>query len=187
LAETEKEVADLKHKLQHYEKDKDSLRIIKARLLVLDEQFRTLSSEYDQLQRKFGTVQHERDMLQETFEQTLEWVRQRNAQSHQRIQERLDDVQGRVEQKSAQLSEVMRAGQLDEVVLRNVTDKLESVLTAKNQHNKHLQLEVARVQKAHDDLIRTYEARLVDLGIPESERNILAPRTNLTAAPAGLI
>lgn len=41
--------------------------------------------------------------------------------------------------------------------------------------------------QAHDDLIRTYEARLVDLGIPESERNILVPRTNLTAAPAGLI
>jgi hypothetical protein len=42
-------------------------------------------------------------------------------------------------------------------------------------------------KQAHDDLIRTYEARLVDLGIPESERNILVPRTNLTAAPAGLI
>ena len=41
--------------------------------------------------------------------------------------------------------------------------------------------------QAHDDLIRTYEARLLDLGIPESERNILLPRTNLTAAPAGLI
>lgn len=81
----------------------------------------------------------------------------------------------------------MRAGQLDAVVLRNVTDKLDSVLTSKNQHNKQLKHDIARVQKAHDDLIRTYEARLVDLGIPESERNILVPRTNLTAAPAGLI
>lgn len=41
----------------------------------------------------------------------------------------------------------MRAGQLDAVVLRNVTDKLDSVLTAKNQHNKQLKHDIARVQK----------------------------------------
>ena len=48
---------------------------------------------------------------------------------------------------NAQLAEVMRAGQLDAVVLRNVTDKLDSVLTAKNQHNKQLKHDIARVQK----------------------------------------
>ena len=127
--------------------DKDSLRIIKARLLVLDEQHKNLDSENSQLQRRFATVQSERDMLLETFEQTLEWVRQRNMQSHQRIQQRLDDVHGRVEQKSVQLSEIMRVGQLDEVVLRNVTDKLDTVLSTKTQHNKQLQLDLARVQK----------------------------------------
>jgi hypothetical protein len=44
------------------------------------------------------------------------------------------------------------------------------------------------IEQAHDDLIRTYEARLVELGIPEAERNLLMPRApHLTAAPAGLI
>jgi hypothetical protein len=199
LAAAEAEVTDLRHKVQHYEKDKLSLRQIKARLLVLEEQFRSLNSEHGALQRRFATVQHERDMLHETFEQSLQWVQQRNAHSQQRLQHRLDDVQGRVEQKvrlwararwgtdallgsallsacfavlalasiaillffiatwllfrcgfraqNAQLAEVMRAGQLDAVVLRNVTDKLDSVLTSKNQHNKQLKHDIARVQK----------------------------------------
>jgi hypothetical protein len=99
LAAAEAEVTDLRHKVQHYEKDKLSLRQIKARLLVLEEQFRALNSEHGALQRRFATVQHERDMLHETFEQSLHWVQQRNAHSQQRLQHRLEDVQGRVEQK----------------------------------------------------------------------------------------
>jgi hypothetical protein len=50
---------------------------------------------------------------------------------------------------NVQLSEVMRAAQLDEVVLRNVTEKLESVMTSKNQQNKHLKYEISRVQKVY--------------------------------------
>jgi hypothetical protein len=48
---------------------------------------------------------------------------------------------------NVQLSEIMRAAQLDEVVLRNVTGKLDSVLSSKNQQVKHLKYDIARVQK----------------------------------------
>jgi hypothetical protein len=41
----------------------------------------------------------------------------------------------------------MRAAQLDEVVLRNVTSKLDSVLSSKNQQTKQLKYDIARVQK----------------------------------------
>ncbi len=41
--------------------------------------------------------------------------------------------------------------------------------------------------QAHDELIRVYEARLVELGIPEAERNVLQPRTDLTTVPAGFM
>jgi hypothetical protein len=93
----------------------------------------------------------------------------------------------RVHAQVTQISEVGRAAQLDDVVVQNITAKLEGVLLSKNQQLKMLKFDVTRVKKAHDELIRVYEARLLELGIPESERSVLQPRTELTAAPAGFM
>jgi septal ring factor EnvC (AmiA/AmiB activator) len=75
------------------------LRHLKARLLVEEEHYRSLQSEHDALQRRFGSVQSERDMLHQTFEATLQWVQQRNADKQARLHQRLDEVQNRVEEK----------------------------------------------------------------------------------------
>jgi hypothetical protein len=43
------------------------------------------------------------------------------------------------------------------------------VLDSKNSAIKDLQYELARVCKAHNDLLRTYEAKLAQFGIPVEE------------------
>jgi hypothetical protein len=47
-----------------------------------------------------------------------------------------------------------------------VNKKLEEVLTNKNSIIRALQFDVAKVSKAHNDLIRVYEAKLAEYGIP---------------------
>merc|ERR1712166_312741 len=47
--------------------------------------------------------------------------------------------------------------------------KLEDVLDAKNAAIKDLQYELARACKAHNDVIRTYEGKLGEFGIPLEE------------------
>jgi hypothetical protein len=47
-----------------------------------------------------------------------------------------------------------------------VNKKLEEVLTNKNSIIRALQYDVAKVSKAHNDLIRVYEAKLAEYGIP---------------------
>lgn len=69
----------------------------------------------------------------------------------------------------AQLNEVLASSNLDPTALSVVTRKLEDVLDSKNTAIKDLQYEVARVCKAHNDLIRTYESKLVEFGIPVDE------------------
>ncbi len=152
-------------------------------MLVVEEQYRNLSSEHEAMQRSFATVQSERDLLHETFEQTLRTVQERNGVKQDRLYRRLEEVKDKVDKKvrphkrnsssfhdlrvfcdfqldlfscgcifttiqSVQISEIGRAAQLDDVVLQNITDKLQTVLSGKNQQLKMLKFDVTRVKKA---------------------------------------
>ncbi|KAK2548141.1 Dynein regulatory complex subunit 4 [Acropora cervicornis] len=92
----------------------------------------------------------------------------------------------------AQLNEVLSASNLDPTALTVVTRKLEDVLDSKNSAIKDLQYELARVCKAHNDLIRTYEAKLQSFGVPTEELGFKPLESNvggqqLGRGPAGLV
>lgn len=69
----------------------------------------------------------------------------------------------------------------------------QKLLANKNATIKDLQYELARVSKAHDDLLETYEEKLVQYGIPKSELGFVPLRAvpegqgGLAKGPAGLV
>jgi len=97
-----------------------------------------------------------------------------------------------LEKKEAQLNEVLSASNLDPTALTVVTRKLEDVLDSKNSAIKDLQYELARVCKAHNDLLRTYESKLRQFGIPTEELGFKPLESTvggqtLGHGPAGLV
>lgn len=58
------------------------------------------------------------------------------------------------------------------------------MLAGKNGTIKELQYELARVTKAHNDVIRTYEARLEELGVPTATMGF-RPRQLATVTATG--
>lgn len=68
-----------------------------------------------------------------------------------------------------------------------VNKKLEEVLDNKNQIIKALKYDIAKVSKAHNDLIRVYEAKLAEFGIPAEELGFRPLVTNTAPGPAGLV
>ena len=71
--------------------------------------------------------------------------------------------------------------------LLQVNKKLEDVLDNKNQIIKALKYDIAKVSKAHNDLIRVYEAKLAEYGIPAEELGFRPLLTNTATGPAGLV
>merc|ERR1739838_976070 len=66
------------------------------------------------------------------------------------------------------------------------------VLDSKNGAIKDLQYELARVCKAHNDLLRTYESKLSSFGIPPDELGFKPLETTIAGqqlgkGPAGLV
>ena len=86
----------------------------------------------------------------------------------------------------------LAASNLDPTALSAVTRKLEDVLDGKNAAIKDLQYELARVCKAHNDVLRTYESRLKSFGVPVEELGFKPLESavagqQLGQGPAGLV
>ena len=103
------------------------------------------------------------------------------------LERRLEALHEQLEMKEAQLAEVLTAANLEPSTLQSINARLQEVLENKNQIIKALQYDVAKVSKAHNDLIRVYEAKLGEFGIPVDELGFRPLVTNTTTGPAGLV
>lgn len=169
LREARVELEELRRQLANYEKDKQSLASAKARLKVLKQEHKELELEKEILEQRFGKVQAERDELYQKFIKAIHEVQQKSNLKNILLEKKLTALADTLEKKEAQLNEVLSASNLDPTALSVVTRKLEDVLDSKNSAIKDLQYELARVCKAHNDLLRTYESKLSQFGIPVDE------------------
>jgi len=182
-----KEVEKLRHELANYQKDKMSLQNAKSRLHVLETQLRDLTWEHEVLEQRFHHVEKERDELYEKFESTIYDVQQKSGFKNVLLERKLQAINESLEKKESQLSEVIHAANLDPNLLGTVSKKLDDVLDAKNGAIKDLQYELARVTKAHNDVIRVYESKLTEFGIPVEELGFRPLVTSTGTGPAGLV
>jgi hypothetical protein len=87
-------------------------------------------------------------------------VQRRSELRNLSLERKLESVHGDFEKRQQQLSAVLSAANLDPTILASVTRKLDEVLDTRNALIWDLQYSIARVSKAHNDVIRTYQAKL---------------------------
>lgn len=192
LQKARDEVEELRKQLANYDKDKQSLASAKARLKVMEEEYKAQEWEHEVLEQRFEKVQHERDELYQKFVKAIHEVQQKSNFKNLLLEKKLGALADTLEKKEAQLNEVLSASNLDPTALTVVTRKLEDVLDSKNSAIKDLQYELARVCKAHNDLMRTYEAKLTQFGVPTEELGFKPLESTvggqaLGQGPAGLV
>ncbi|KAM4612469.1 dynein regulatory complex subunit 4 [Discoglossus pictus] len=192
LQRAREDVSELHKQLANYEKDKMALANTKTRLKNTEKEMKELKWEHEVLEQRFEKVQGERDELYRKFTAAIHEVQQKSGFKNLLLERKLLALGETLEKKEAQLNEVLAASNLDPTALTAVTRKLEDVLDSKNNAIKDLQYELARVSKAHNDLLRTYEAKMRTFGIPVDELGF-KPLESLIAGqsfgqgPAGLV
>ncbi|KAB5575183.1 hypothetical protein PHYPO_G00217930 [Pangasianodon hypophthalmus] len=192
LQKATQEVSELQKQLSNYNKDKALLAGVKARLKVADKELKDLKWEHEVLEQRFSKVQQERDELYQKFTKAILEVQQKSGFKNLLLERKLEALTDTLEKKEAQLNEVLAASNLEPSALNVVTRKLEEVLDSKNVAIKDLQYELARMCKAHNDLLRTYEAKLKAFGIPVDELGFKPLESSLVKqtlgqGPAGLV
>ncbi|MEE6518940.1 hypothetical protein FKM82_030268 [Ascaphus truei] len=168
------------------------LQSTKARLKATEKELSDLKWEHEVLEQRFLKVQRERDELYKKFTAAIQEVQQKSSFKNLLLERKLLALGEMLEKKEAQLNEVLAASNLDPIALTTVTRKLEDVLDSKNNAIKDLQYELARVCKAHSDLLRTYEAKMRAFGIPADELGFkplesMVPGQRFGQGAAGLV
>merc|ERR1739838_42540 len=185
-------VDELHRQLGNYHKDKVSLSNCKARLIIMDKEMKAVKWEHEVLYQRFEKTEKERDDLYAKFVNAIHEVQQKSNFKNLLLEKKLGSLTDSLEKKEAQLNEVLSASNLDPTALSVVTRKLEDVLDSKNSAIKDLQYELARVCKAHNDLMRTYESKLGHFGIPTDDLGFKPLESTvggqaLGQGPAGLV
>lgn len=163
------EVDECRRQLANYEKDKASLANCKSRLRVQEEQLSTLTWDHEVVQQRFAQVEKERDELYDKFVKTIYDVQQKSGFQHLLLQKKVGALTEKMEKKDVklnELTEMISQSKMDPDSLSKTTRKLEEVLSTKNTAIKDLQYELARVCKAHNDVIKVYGQKLIDHGVP---------------------
>ncbi|XP_053412077.1 dynein regulatory complex subunit 4 isoform X1 [Nycticebus coucang] len=192
LQKARDEMSEMQKQLKNYERDKQILVCTKARLKVTEKELKDLQWEHEVLEQRFFRVQQERDELYGKFTSAIQEVQQKTGFKNLVLERKLQALSTAVEKREVQFNEVLAASNLDPSALTLVSRKLEDVLESKNSTIKDLQYELARVCKAHNDLLRTYEAKLLAFGIPLDNVGFKPLETALIGqtlgqGPAGLV
>ncbi|XP_075221357.1 dynein regulatory complex subunit 4-like [Lycorma delicatula] len=187
LKAAKEQVAELQHQLEFYDKDKLSLANTKKQLNAVTKQLQQLTNEHDILQFTNEKIKAERDDLHDKFVSAILDLQQKAGLKNTILEKKLAALEETLEKREVQLSEAISATNLDPKTMRSINSKLEEVLNVKNKHVKDLQMELARVCKAHDDMLRTYEAKLAQFGIRKEELGFEPLRANVGRGPAGLV
>ncbi|XP_005052290.1 PREDICTED: growth arrest-specific protein 8 isoform X1 [Ficedula albicollis] len=192
LQEARELVAELQKKLVHYYRDKEALMTSKAHLKITQKELKDLQWEHEVLEQRFSKVQEERDQLYQKFTRAINEVQQKSGFKNLLLERKLQGLVDLLEKKEVELNEVLAASNLDPSALSLVSHKLEDVLQSKNATIQDLQFQLARVCKAHNDMLQTFKAKLTSFGIPLDNLGFQPlsfpiPGQELGQGPAGLV
>jgi len=175
------DVEQLRSELERYNWEKEELRNTKARLLVVEDEFRNLRWENEVLEQRFGEVRGQRDELYDRFQTTVYEVQQKSGFRNLLLERKLESLAEVLEQKEAQLDEVLARANLEPSVMGQMRGRVEDVLQHKSHEAKDLQAELARVTAVHKQLVGAIASKMLELGVPTQELGFAPIRNRMGA------
>jgi len=186
LAEKTARVEELEKELEAFRSTQDRLKKTAKMLKTTKDELKDLQWEHEVLEQRFAQVEAERDELYDKFVTTIHEVQQKSGFKNLLLEKKMSVLNDELEKKDAQLSEVLAASNIEPSALAAVTKRLEDVLDVKNKTIRALQVEVAKNVKARNDVIRVYEAKLGEYGIPVEDLGFEVVDVGVSG-PAGLV
>ena len=184
------EVAELRAQLKDRQKDRLSLRNSRARLRVLEQQLGELGDSHESTKTSYARVECDRDELYNTFEASIKQIQQKSDFANIVLEHKLVSMQTSVESAQEQVVHIVSAAGLDANEMENIAFGLQNTLQTRNQNIRETRYELVRMTKCYNDALRTYNQKLTELGIPNTEIESMGFTqipTAATAGPAGLV
>eukprot|EP01029_Cantina_marsupialis_P013314 TRINITY_DN294_c1_g1_i1.p1 TRINITY_DN294_c1_g1~~TRINITY_DN294_c1_g1_i1.p1 ORF type:complete len:478 (+),score=161.54 TRINITY_DN294_c1_g1_i1:123-1556(+) len=188
LQSAQDEVKRLEHELRDFNKDKDSLKNAKARVVLMKAKGKSLQQRNEGLKDQLQKKERDRDELHASFETAVHKVKQRADFKNLVLERKLERKEFDHGKKDAQLQEIVNVANLDPTVLQRVSDNIDHLVDSRDQQIKDLEFQLIKRIKANNDKSAVYKAKLTDFGIPEDELTMKEiPNAYASKAPADLV
>lgn len=188
LKAAQTEVAELRRKLENYDRDKRALSRTGNRFENVKKNLNNMKWETEALKMRCEKLVEERDQLKIKFEEAILELQQKTGLKNVILERRIVELQKDIEKREAIMGEFFSVSGMEP---HNLSLRFEKLLQAKNEKIQDLRYELARVCKAHDDLLETYDAKMVQFGIPKEELGFkpfrISTPMKLGAGPANLV
>lgn len=180
---------DLKRQMVNYSKDKLALSAATKRVNYLEKKLDDFRWENEALELRLITVEQQRNELQDSFFAGMLQAQENAATRSALLEKKIRTMIKLLEQREIQFLEYVRSHKYDHSKLGSVNLKIDKIINKKNAAIEDLEYELARICKAHEDVLQTYQGKLEQYGIPTEELGFAPLRTPMLTAKgaAGLV
>jgi len=169
LTETKEKVRQKTEELEQYNADKKELHNVHKKILELEEEIRKWTWEYEVLLQQSEFIKKERDEVYSKFQDAILEVQQKTGLKNLILEKKLETIQETLEAKDVQLNQVLTGANLTPDAAAQVQNTLDDVENMKSDEINSLQAELKRIRDAHSSMVKTYEGKLFEFGIPVEE------------------
>jgi hypothetical protein len=163
------DVERLQAELLAYEEDKKKLTAVKDKIQNAETLLSRMEFQHEVLQQQLTTVSSERDELYGKFQHAIYDVQRKSGLKNLILEKKIDSIEEALETTEAQCSEILSTMQADDATTAGISQRLDQVLQYKNDIVGQLEEEVQRIKDSHRTMVRTYESKLAEYGIPAEE------------------
>jgi len=156
-------------RLNPTEEDKKKLAAVKEKIKQSETLLHRMAFQHEVLQQQLTTVSSEREDLYTKFQHAIYDVQQKSGLKNLILEKKIDAVEEALETSEAQVSELLASANVDKATSAGISQKLDQVIAYKNDIVAQLQEEVARIKESHRTMVKTYESKLAEYGIPPEE------------------
>lgn len=169
MKKANQDVERLEREQVAYEEDKKRLTSVKEQIKQSETLLKRMEFQHEVLQQQLSQVTSEREDLYTKFQQAIYDVQQRSGLKNLILEKKIDTVEEALETTEAQITELLASANVDPTTSAGITQKLDQVIAYKDDIVSQLEEEVQRIRDSHSTMVKTYESKMAEYGVPPEE------------------
>ena len=169
LRKARAEVKEKEKEQQRHEKIKRKLEKLQEDIAVQKKLCQETEWHYEVRLQQFQYLEKEKKQLFDEFHRLVYEIHQKTGLRNLILEKKLETIQESLETKDAQINQILAAARIDPQALGMIRSTLEEVENLKNESIKDIQTELKKIREAHSNMVKTYEGKLSEFGIPVEE------------------
>lgn len=169
LSRAKADKRELKKKQVMHIEIKNELDHCQQEIKAIEGGFKEAEWEYEVKLQQFKYLEAEKKQLFDEFHRLVYEFHQKTGLRNLILEKKLETIQESLDAKEASINQILTAANIDPDRLGMVRSTLDEVENIKNEAIKSIQTELKKIREAHSNMVKTYEGKLSEFGIPVEE------------------